>query len=87
MSVHLNVICYSGYKVDELPVRFFLGKRKVEIREVVDRWLGQDHHYFKVVGDDGAIYILRHNTETDTWELTLFDNTRSQNFQLNTLEN
>jgi RNA 3'-terminal phosphate cyclase len=39
----------------------------------VDRWLDPRHRYFKVRGDDGGIYILRHDTARDRWELTLFD--------------
>jgi hypothetical protein len=34
-----------------------------------------DHRYFKVRGDDKALYIIRHETATDTWELTMFDRT------------
>ncbi len=56
----------------KLPGAFILGRRLVEIAEVLDRWLGPDHRYFKIRGDDGALYILRHEAETDSWELTLF---------------
>ncbi len=37
---------------------------------VLDRWLAPDHRYFKVRGDDGGVYILRHDAERDVWELT-----------------
>lgn len=70
----VRVACYAGYRADETPRRFWLDDRKIEIREVVDRWLGPDHRYFKVRGDDGATYLLRHDTETHLWTLTFFRN-------------
>lgn len=69
----IRVECYSGHRVDETPRRFFLGERRIEVAAVLDRWIGRDHRYFKVKGDDGAVYILRHDTAADTWELTMFN--------------
>jgi hypothetical protein len=43
--------------------------------EILDRWLAPDHRYFKVRGDDGAIYIIRHDVAGGYWELTMFDHT------------
>jgi len=71
----IRVECYSGYRGEETPRRFWLDERLVEITEVVDRWLDPDHRYFKVVGDDGATYILRHDSEADSWEITFFRDT------------
>lgn len=69
----IRVECYAGYRGEETPVRFHLGQRCIEIVEVLDRWLDPAHRYFKVRGDDQGIYILRHNTGDDSWEMTLFD--------------
>ena len=71
--MNIRVECYAGYRADESPLRFFLGDRKIETVEIIDRWVGQDHRYFKVKGDDGAVYILRHDIPADRWELTMFD--------------
>ena len=46
--------------------------RAVELVEVLDCWLGVDHRYFKMLGDDGATYILRHDTARERWELTMY---------------
>jgi len=70
---NLRVECYSGYRGEETPRRFWLGKNQVEIREVIDRWIGPDHRYFKVLGDDGSVYILRFDADSWSWELTLFN--------------
>lgn len=70
MKIQVN--CYSGYRGEETPRRFWLEESLVEIKEVVDRWLDPEHRYFKVVGDDNSTYILRHNSETYEWELTFY---------------
>ena len=72
--VPLEVIveCYSGYRGEETPRRFWMGQRTVEVQEVLDRWLSPDHRYFKLIGDDKGLYILRHDTILHIWELTFF---------------
>lgn len=72
-SSTIKVECYAGYRGDENPVRFYLGDRCIEVKEVLDRWLDPAYRYFKLRGDDQGIYILRHSTGADVWELTLFD--------------
>ena len=47
-----------------------LGDRDIEVIAVVDRWLSPDYRYFKVLGGDGATYILRH--DSSGWEMTMF---------------
>jgi hypothetical protein len=71
--MELQVECYAGYKGEETPRAFYVGDRRIEVAEVLDRWLAPDHRYFKVRGDDGGLYIMRHDVEKDRWELTLFE--------------
>jgi hypothetical protein len=68
----ITVDCYAGYRGEETPRSFLLRERKIEVAEVLDRWLAPDHRYFKVRGDDGSIYIIRHDVIRDQWQLTLF---------------
>jgi len=70
--MELRVECYAGYRGEETPRAFFLGDRRIGVVEVLDRWLDPDHRYFKIRGEDGNLYILRHDGPSDTWELTLF---------------
>jgi len=49
-----------------------MGKRKIEVKDVQDRWLSPNHRYFKVHGDDNAVYILRHAPETGAWDLSFY---------------
>jgi len=69
----IRVECYAGYRAEERPLRFFIRNRCVTVSETLDQWQGPDYRYFKVRGDDKGIYILRHSSAEDTWELTMFD--------------
>jgi hypothetical protein len=66
------VECYAGSRGDETPRRVWIGDRAMSV-EVVDRWLGPDHRYFKLRGDDGDTCIIRHDEATDRWELTMLE--------------
>ncbi len=68
----VRVECYAGHRGEETPRAFLLGDRRIEVVDVLDRWLAPDHRYFKLAGDDGCTYIVRHDVEHDTWELTMF---------------
>jgi hypothetical protein len=70
--VKVRVSCYAGYRGEETPSRFWLGERTVEVLAVEDRWLAPEHRYFKVRGDDGGRYILRHDPRAWHWELVFF---------------
>ena len=69
--ISLTVDTYSGYKVDEHPVALRLWGRRIAVREILDRWYGEDHAYFKLTGEDGMVYIVRLDRSSDTWELML----------------
>jgi hypothetical protein len=70
--MRIRVECYSGHKSNERPVRFFLGDRELEVKELVDRWYGEDHEYFKLLADDGNTYILKFQRPGDRWDLIEF---------------
>ena len=71
------VECYAGYRGEETPRHFHMGERRIAVERVMDRWLAPDHRYFKVLGDDAGIYILRHNIESWQWEMTFFKQLRA----------
>lgn len=54
---------------EETPRAFALGERRVVVAEVLDRWLAPDHRYFRVKGDDGHTYVVRHDVIAGRWEL------------------
>jgi len=70
--MRIRVECYAGYRGEETPRRIWMGNRKIEIKEVQDQWLSPDHRYFKILGDDNAVYILRHDSKSWDWDLTFY---------------
>jgi hypothetical protein len=72
LPLAIDVDCNAGYRGEETPQRFWLAQAKIDIAEVVDRWLAPDHRYFKVLDGDGDLYILRNDVVSGRWELTFF---------------
>lgn len=70
--MRIRVDCYSGYRGEETPKRAYFDGRHIDVVEVLDRWLSPDHRYFKVMGSDEAVYIIRHDIPEDIWELTMY---------------
>ncbi len=70
--MRIRVECYAGYRGEETPRRFWLGAKKIEVQDVLDRWMAPDHRYFKVLGHDKAVYILRHDAVSWDWDLTFY---------------
>lgn len=75
-GIPIQVECYSDYRGEQTPLRLVLRGRPIEVTELLDRWLGPGHRYFKPRGNDGGIYLIRHDTAEQAWELTLFDSNR-----------
>jgi hypothetical protein len=72
-TLAVRVECYAGHRGEQEPRRFFVGERMIAVDEILDRWLAPDHRYFKLHGNDGGTYILRHDEVHDRWELTLYE--------------
>ena len=68
----IKVECYAGYRGEETPRCIWLGERKIAVTKLIDQWLAPDHRYFKILGDDGAIYIIRHDAVKWHWELVFY---------------
>lgn len=67
----LVVECYEGYRAQQEPVRFWLGRQCLEIQSILDRWYGVEDRYFKVKASDGHLYILRCSRQL-SWTLESF---------------
>ena len=72
LDMKIHVDCYAGYRGEETPRFIILADNKIEVTRVLDRWLAPDHRYFKILGDDGATYIIRHDSVSGLWELVLY---------------
>lgn len=68
----IGVECYAGHRGEQTPRTLILGGRRIAVAEVLDAWLSPDHRYFKLKGEDGNTYLVRHDERSNTWELTMF---------------
>ncbi len=68
----ITVTCYSGYRVDEKPQRIRFDSSEVTVNRILDQWLDPDHRYFKCLGNDGGIYIVRQDMNALEWTLTYY---------------
>ncbi len=67
MSVKVD--CYAGYRGEETPRRLEIDGRHVEVVQIVNRWREPTLRCFRVRGDDGAVYLLRHDDATGEWDV------------------
>lgn len=74
----IRVECYSGQRADERPLRFFAGAHAYEVKSVEDKWYSTDATYFRVIADDGNVYVLRHDEQNDAWRMEAFRAQRRQ---------
>ncbi len=68
----IDVESYSGYRADERPVRFVMGRQTYDVVEVEDRWYSPHATFFRVLASDGNRYVLCHNEQVDLWTLEAF---------------
>lgn len=73
MPFPLKVDCEPAPGGEPVPRLLHVGAASVTVKSVVDRWSGRDHRYFKLLGEDGATYIVRHDLPTGLWELAFYD--------------
>jgi len=70
--LRVRVECYAGHRGEQTPRTLILGDRRVEVAEVLDAWLAPDYRYFKLRDAENNTYLVRHDEQSDTWELTMF---------------
>ena len=74
--MQIKVKCYAGYRGEETPRIISFGSREVKVIKVLDRWLDPAHRYFKILGDDRGLYIIRHNMDSWLWELIFYQESK-----------
>jgi hypothetical protein len=61
---------YSGYCADERPTRFLYKGQSVEVKRILSQWREPDAECFRILGDDGQLYRLRHEKVQGEWLAT-----------------
>ena len=74
--MQIKVECYAGYRGEEAPRMLLFQSRKIKVKKMLDRWLDPNHRYFKLLGDDDGLYIIRHDMNTLVWGLTYYQETQ-----------
>jgi len=77
-TMQVQVETHTGQGGVEMPRRFRLDGREIEVSDNLDQWPGPDYRYFKVRGDDGNLYLLRLDEFSAEWELIMFQRTQSE---------
>ena len=62
-----KVTAYSGYKPNERPLSFTVDNQRLEVRDIICRWVEPEKDFFKVIADDDKEYTLSWNRESDLW--------------------
>jgi hypothetical protein len=78
----IEVECRVNASGEAVPWHFFIVNREVMVVELLDVWPAEDYRYFKLRGDDEAIYLLRHDIPHDEWELIMFDSGKREETRL-----
>lgn len=68
----VSVQCERAVNGEATPRCFILGKRRIDIADVLDRWLGEEYDYYKVRDPNGDTFILRRDTDELTWEIWMY---------------
>lgn len=69
----IEVITYSGYKEGEKPKAFFLQRKRIEVKEILNMWIEEGaesrirKRFFKVKGSDGNIHEIYCDVKTLEW--------------------
>ena len=69
LPIKVDVVAYSGYKANERPLYFIVNDRKLDVVNIIDRWYGLEHDYYKVLADEAKVYLLKWNRMHDIWFL------------------
>jgi len=73
MPFPIVVDCQPDPGGEPIPHALHFGLARVAVKVLVARWHGRDHRYFKLLGEDGAVYIVRHDLHAGLWELAFYD--------------
>ena len=65
----LQVECHAGHRADEEPRAIVLDGHRLRVLGIARRWQDVGARYFQVRAEDGHRYLLRHDEQSDEWEV------------------
>lgn len=69
MPFPIKVYAYSGYQGEQEPRSLEFDGERLEILGIADRWYDPSGKYFKVRASDGALYLIKCDSESLDWTL------------------
>jgi len=63
----LKVKTYSGYKADERPTNLIIDDKTLKVEKIIDQWRSPGCNCYKVLAENGKVYILKHDLVKDIW--------------------
>jgi hypothetical protein len=63
------VRCFAGSRADQRPLSFLADEGEIQVRNMLENWREPDYLVFKVEGEDGWVYELRHHEYEDLWQV------------------
>jgi hypothetical protein len=63
----VEVVAYAGYRGEQEPRALIVGGERIEVAEIVDRWLEPRARCFRVRTADGAVHRLRYDLDELCW--------------------
>ena len=66
-NTELKVKCYSGYIYAVEPRSFIWEDKELRIKSVEKAWQEPGRRIFRVVTEDGRLFELCYNEQTDGW--------------------
>lgn len=72
-SERIDVIAYAGRKGDERPKTFIIRGLRIDVVEIVDRWIEEGFkdrirkRYFRVEGSDGNTHRIYYDEHLLEW--------------------
>ncbi|MEW6744401.1 MAG: hypothetical protein AB1486_16735 [Planctomycetota bacterium] len=72
--IPVEVDSYSGFRAEQEPRVVGGWQERIEVAEILDRWYEGGLEpglpavsYFRVLGKDGTVHLLRHDVTRDRW--------------------
>ena len=66
----VSVVCYSGHTYAQEPRAFDFGSGRRMVTTLRKRWREPSGPCFKVLADDGLIYVLAYDEAADRWHVS-----------------
>jgi hypothetical protein len=68
--MRISVLATPGEHGEVVPRCLHLGKRRVPVVAILDRWEAMAHQYYQVRDLDGRRFVLRYEPDSRNWDLT-----------------